>query len=166
MGASRLWKISAIGLLLLSSSARAQPAPDCAAISNDADRLACYDKRGTIPAAPTRSLMERIDYARELESRFLGNGADMVVSAQEMQSQSNPTREPPKLFPRLTIAGRLDRAAVHQMVTAGKILESAQEFGFNSVAFLAKGRGGRWVFDLSRQGQLPACDIARGLCVP
>jgi hypothetical protein len=128
-------------------------APNCAGISDEKARLACYDRgakpkaaapRPGVTSAPELVDSTLLDYRGRLERALLENG----VSAEVIVDGTN-----------LTIWMFLNRAMVFQLITKAKILDSAKEAGFNKVRFWDKGNDGAWLFDLTKPGS-----CARGLC--
>jgi hypothetical protein len=88
----------------------------------------------------------RSTYASVMESQLLKRGLDLRVSAQP------PNRE--KL---LVLGYPVDRVLIFNLISYASLLETAQERGFKEIEFVSIPGGGRWIFDLSKPGEVPKC---------
>jgi hypothetical protein len=172
---------------LMATNASAQSS--CRTITDDKERLACYDKTEQEKAASTeqkavpveqmsrarRTLAEKMSsaqqalpkdarwaYANQLEKWFLSEGISMDVSAQDKPySVDSPINKYP--FPHLVFFGYLSKAMVFQIAGEGQALKNAAALGFKGVHFFDKGNNGHWFYDVSKGP--PRCDVKYRLCL-
>ncbi len=148
--------------------AHAQKSP-CAAITDDKERLACFDKGASVEqnAEPIeKTPNSRLAYARELRRWFLSNGVSMSVFTFEkndkrLDGASTKHRE---LYPRLVFFGNLSDSLVFQISGKGEVLKNAAALGFAGVQFNSLGAGGIWLYDVSG-ATLPPCDVTGRVCL-
>ena len=158
------------------SRARADLVTDlanCTKLKEADKRLACFDK--AVAASPSVAVAKRPPstdarspalakpmeappasgrevYRADLERAFLSNGVNANVFLLEKTST-------------LQLWLLLDRASVFKLITEGNILEKAKTLGFKKVDFWDKGDEGHWIFDLSKPGPPPQCDVMHRLCL-
>jgi hypothetical protein len=154
-----LIKFSLTALLIATWSAHAVAA-DCNSITDDKERLACYDAAaGKKPVGWPNSAGGRAAYAAHLQRFLLSRGLDFQAGAYERPAKPNRNT-----YPELLVFAPLDNALVYKLITETNVLGNAKTVGFNLVDFQDSLSGGHWWWDISGTA-LPQCDRAKRLCL-
>lgn len=146
----------------------AQSTAACKAMTNDTERLACWDALGAQPPPspqpkPAGTPTSRAQYADTIRRAFLSSGIDIDATDLERQPESR-TAESFKKYPRLWLFGYMNKPFVYRAITEWQFLAKAKERGFQSIEFFDKGPDGIWLFDISGSS-IPACDIPKRICM-
>ena len=143
---------------------------NCAAVTDDKERLACYDDAAQKHATPQRAELPstpdgRAQFADNIRRSLLSRGADASAWVYETKRKDAVGIDPLNRFPLLIVFAPLNNSSVFQLAgQQGKILEIAHRLGFKGVQFNNKFGGGSWWFDLSGK-LLPQCDISKRVCL-
>jgi len=127
-------------------------AENCASITSNQDRLACYDlaakpKAKIAAVKPSSTQQARWNYRAQLERGLLEIG----ISAEVAMETPNSSK--------IILMAYLSKATVYKLITDGRLLNGAKDAGFKTFDFMDIGNDGIWRFDLTKPG---SCD--RGLC--
>jgi hypothetical protein len=118
---------------------------------------------GSLPASDARVVIERalrnerLIYAQGLEKIMRTHGVSASVAVDE-DGKGGPT-------PALRFFGHFAPSFIHRALTDGAVLERARSLGFKTVDFFDRGPDGNFVFELSKTGPLPKCEVHNRLCL-
>jgi hypothetical protein len=150
-------------------------AQDCRAISDEKERLTCYDSAAKTELTPTptppaefvapATAPYRAAWADRLQKSFLKQGRDMTVLALETKQPSDANMSPKETkLPRLAFFGCFGRPLVYRLMTEAPIMANAKKIGFRMIDLFDKCGDGHWFYDLSGPN-LPKCDVHNRLCL-